>query len=247
VLQEVERVNRVLKEGIRAAMTEGKTFVCSLRQTLAAYRTLPHSTTGCSPASLMLSFPVRTPLNKLAVAVTAAANRPVQTQPRLTSSPDRSSIKRRVRFAQQLMKDRHDQRVHAKRTQIVAGDSIRVRLPSPGHKLAPVYSDPVRVTKAQGNTVWTTDGKRWNVRRCIKVQSAMRQRRNEDDRANSVVPSGTSSQRAADDGDNTEPSGDTITFNSGPDANDFAPAPPDLRRSSRARRSTDFGPFVLFD
>jgi transposase InsO family protein len=251
---EVERVNRVLKEGIRAAMAEGKTFLCGLRQTLAAYRTLPHSTTGCSPASLMLSFPVRTPLNKLSAAVAAAANRPNQTPPRPASSTlsppavappstATASVERRVRFAQQLMKDRHDRRVHAKQTRIAAGDSIRVRLPSPGHKLAPVYSDPVQVTRSQGNTVWTADGKRWNVRRCIRVQSAMRRRNIENN--TSVVPDAPASH--PDDADTTAPTGEPIACSSDLDTNGFAPAPSDVRRSSRARRSTDFGPFVLFD
>ena len=225
--------------------------MCGMRQTLAAYRTLPHSTTGCSPASLMLSFPVKTPLNKLAVSVTAAVNGQVRTELRPSRSsvalPSATNIERRVRFAQQLMKDRHDQRVHAKPTQIVAGDSVRIRLPSTGHKLAPVYTDPVLVTKSQGNTVWTADGKRWNVRRCIRVQSSMRQQQSVDGSA-SVVPSDTSTQRNANHSDYTEPSDNTIAFNSSLDTTGFAPvAPPDLRRSSRARRSTDFGPFVLFN
>ena len=67
---EVERMNRVLKEGIRAAMAEGKSFSMGIRQTLATYRMTAHATTGVSPASLMLAFPARTPLTLIAAAST---------------------------------------------------------------------------------------------------------------------------------------------------------------------------------
>jgi transposase InsO family protein len=47
---EAERLNRVLKEGIRAAMVEGKSFSTGIRQTLAAYRMTAHAMTGVGPA-----------------------------------------------------------------------------------------------------------------------------------------------------------------------------------------------------
>ncbi len=61
----VERLNRVIKEGIKAALAEGKPFMTGLRQVLAAYRMNKHATTGASPASPMLAFSVRTPLTVL--------------------------------------------------------------------------------------------------------------------------------------------------------------------------------------
>jgi len=39
---ETERLNRVLKEGIKVALAEGKSFQTGVRQTLAAYRTTTH-------------------------------------------------------------------------------------------------------------------------------------------------------------------------------------------------------------
>jgi len=43
---EAKRLNRVLKEGIKAALVEGKSFQTCVRQTLAVYRTTKHATTG---------------------------------------------------------------------------------------------------------------------------------------------------------------------------------------------------------
>ena len=62
---EVERFNRHMKEGVRVALVEGKEFTTAVRQVLATYRTTPNSTTGVTPAALMLRFPVRTPLTLL--------------------------------------------------------------------------------------------------------------------------------------------------------------------------------------
>ena len=59
----VERFNRVLKEGVRASMAEGRSFLTSLRQTLTIYQSAPHSTTEVSPSSLMLVLQTRTPVS----------------------------------------------------------------------------------------------------------------------------------------------------------------------------------------
>jgi len=71
---EAERLKRVLKDGIKAALADGKSFRDGVRQTLAAYRTIPHSTTGVSPSSLMLAFPVRMTLSVLSPS--GAADKP---------------------------------------------------------------------------------------------------------------------------------------------------------------------------
>jgi RNase H-like domain found in reverse transcriptase/Integrase zinc binding domain/Integrase core domain/Reverse transcriptase (RNA-dependent DNA polymerase) len=162
---EVERFNRVLKEGIKAAIADGKSFFTGVRQTLAAYRTTPHRATGCTPASLMLAFTARTPLGKLA----AAAKPDVS----WSSNSVHEDVARRVRFAQSVMKNIHDVRKRTKASVFKPGDFIRIKLPTVAHKLAPVYSEPVGVTRVQGNTVWTADGKRWNLRRCILHKSML--------------------------------------------------------------------------
>ena len=105
----------------------------------------------------MLSFPLRTPLTLLqqsAMTSSTSSSEP--------STP--SPIQARVRFRQQLMSKDHDARHRAKPTRLFAGDQVRIKVPNRAHKLAPVYSDPVRVTKVAGNTVWLANGQRWIAR-----------------------------------------------------------------------------------
>jgi hypothetical protein len=152
----------VLKEGIATAMADGQSFITGLRQTVAAYRSTSHAVTGVSPASIMLAFPLKTPLTTL------------QTQQQTTNTTASANIKRRVWFKQEAMADRHDRRYHTVKPQFEVGDWIRVKLPTRAHKLAPVFSEPFEIAKAAGNTVWLTNGKRWNVRRCIKYRSSVK-------------------------------------------------------------------------
>jgi hypothetical protein len=162
---EAERMNRVLKEGIKAALAEGKSFRDGVRQTLAAYRTTAHSTTGVSPASLMLTFSVRTPLSVLS---------PVTSAGKSTTSGPTAVVEKRVRFQQQQAARAHDRRTRATPTLLTAGDWVRIRLPRRGHKLAPVYSEPQEVAKVSGNCVVLRNGQRWNLRRCLRHRAILR-------------------------------------------------------------------------
>jgi hypothetical protein len=84
---EVERLNRVLKEGIATAMAEGQPFLTGLRHTLAAYRSTSHAVTGVSPASLMLRFQFKTPLTTLQVKQPKASSSKLSaTAPVISSS-----------------------------------------------------------------------------------------------------------------------------------------------------------------
>jgi hypothetical protein len=161
--EEAERMNRVHKEGIKAALTEGKPFRDGVRQTLAAYRMTAHSTTAVSPASLMLTLSVRTPLSVLS-PVTSAGR----------SSTSTAVVEKRVRLQQQQAARAHDHRTRATPTLLTAGDSVRIRLPKRGHKLAPVYSEPHEVAKVSGNCVVLRYGQRWNLRRCLRHRTSMR-------------------------------------------------------------------------
>jgi len=158
---EVERFNRVLKEGLKAALADGKTFQQGVRQTLASYRSLPQSTTGVSPAKLMYNFEMRTQLSLL-------SNDSTQ------KSLDDDSTKRQVRFKSKEAKPSKSSRV-TKPADLRPGDYVRVRLPVRSHKLSSEYSEPLRVHKANETTVWLDNGQRWSRRRCIKHQPAIRQ------------------------------------------------------------------------
>ncbi|KAJ7991327.1 hypothetical protein DPEC_G00296170 [Dallia pectoralis] len=61
----VERFNQSLKNGLRAHMSEGYSLMAALSQTLLHYRATAHSTTGVSPAALMLKRELVLPLTRL--------------------------------------------------------------------------------------------------------------------------------------------------------------------------------------
>lgn len=224
----VERVNRVIKEGLKAGLADGKTFMAALRQVVAGYRTTPHATTGVSPASLMLAFPVRTPLSLLAHPIPAAATQ------------SRQAMERRVRFQQEKMAEHHDRRTRAVPTNIKPGDCVRILLPRRPHKLAPSYSDPYPVARVKGNTVWLQNGQRWNVRRCIRQQSSIRQATSAGQLPTADPPS--SNREAAPTDDDEEQNGPTFSFAIGtPVRRDRTPGP---RRSGRRRVQRDLGPVI---
>ena len=158
---EVERFNRVLKKGLKAALADGKTFQQGVRQTLASCRLTAHTSTGVSPARLMYSFDIRTQLSLLS---NGTVHRP--------TSDD--SKERRVKFRTNEAKAYKSSRV-MKAANIRPGDHVRVRLPVRSHKLSPDYSEPIKVRKANETTVWLDNEQRWSRRRCVKHQSAMKQ------------------------------------------------------------------------
>ena len=245
---EAERMNRVLKEGIKAALAEGKSFRDGVRQTLAAYRTTAHSTTGVSPASLMLTFSVRTPISVLS---------PVTSAGRSTTFRLTDVVEKRVRFQQKQAARAHDRRTRAAPTLLTAGDWVRIRLPRRGHKLAPVYSEPQEVTKVSGNCVVLRNGQRWNLRRCLRHRAIIRS-----PSAVSVQPGeqtstchATSSPPGGEPDDTAEfifPAQSTVPAAAAAGAfhttqpQAVAADRPVPRRSQRIRRPRDFGPFVKY-
>jgi hypothetical protein len=228
---EVERFNRVMKEGLRAGLADGQSFMASVRHTLAAYRTTPQATTGVTPASLMLSFPVRTPLTLLpqSVQVPPPAS-PSGSQSSSTSPP----IAPRVRFRQQSMSIQHDRRHRSKVSAISAGDMVRIRLPNRPHKLAPFFSEPQLVNKAAGNTVWLANGQRWNLRRCLLHKSMLKQSVRSSTQQLQQQPQPPPLLPSPSDGEEDELP--IFTF----PVSDQQP----LRRSQRRRRQRDFGPVI---
>jgi transposase InsO family protein len=241
---EAERFNRVLKEGIRAAMTEGKSFSTGVRQTLAAYRMTVHATTGVSPASLMLAFPARTPLSIL---------RPVNWTHRqpspLSQSRQADAVAKRVSWQQQKSTVTHDRRFRAAPSRTVVGDSVRIRLPSRAHKLALLYSKPFQVTAIRGNCVVLENGQRWNLRRCLRHQSSLRPSLAHGTENQSVVqPSQSARQHLPPPQHDTEPEESDaayFTFETLAAAQPQA-GPSGPRRSNRVRRHKNFSSFIKY-
>ena len=232
---EVERFNRVMKEGLRTGLADGRSFITAVRQTLAAYRTTPHVSTGVTPASLFLAFPVRTPLSMLPLAV-ASSQQPAPSNSSSSSLPTAAqrsqSVRSKVSFAQSRMSADHDRRHRSKSPLIKLGDFVRIRLPIVSHKLAPRYSEPRAVVKAAGNTVWLQNGQRWNVRRCLLHRSVLKQP------APEMMSSVKLSVQAPSSSDEDVPMPVCMRV---PQQQQ---QPQQLRRSQRMRRPRDFGPAI---
>lgn len=153
----VERMNRVLKEGIKAGMADGNSFSQSIKQTLASYRSSVHATTGVSPAKMMYSFDMRMPLSRI---------KP-ETKSSSVCETDLQLVRKHVQLKQEQMSARHDTAHRAKFTPLSPGDLVRIKLPTKEHKLAMTFSEPREVLRCNGRTVWLANGQRWNMRRCI--------------------------------------------------------------------------------
>ena len=153
----VERLNQTLKNGIRAHLADGLPFLAALLSTLLHYRATPHSTTGSSPALLMMGRELRLPLDRLRPPGVAAP----------AATPHQSN---RIADRQRRMKQRFDKRRRVRPPPFTVLDWVRVRRPSRHHKLLSFWSMPMQVTDQLGPATFRlTDGSRWHASRLRKV------------------------------------------------------------------------------
>lgn len=155
-----ERFNKVLKEGLSVACAESSQFLPAMKRILANYRSLAHVTTGESPAKLFYGRELRMPLNCLCSSLCSSA-----------SSSTTLAVAKRVRFAQDKTKDYTDRVRHAKTPSFAPGDYIRTLRPFRSHKLDAKWSQPKKVVGVHNSTLTLVDGKKWNVRKCIKCDA----------------------------------------------------------------------------
>ena len=116
---------------------------------------------------------------------------------------------------------------------------VRIRLPYRKHKLAPVYSEPLAVSKAVGNTVWLANGQRWNVRRCLRHKPTLRSSSSTTPTVSTGVSSSIVDPVADADSDTIGP---VFEF-SRPRVQQQQQQQP--RRSQRVTRPRDLGPAIL--
>lgn len=148
----VERMNRMVKEGLQAASLENTPWQIAIETRLFAYRTTPHSTTGITPFELLRGHKPRTRLN--------APIKP-QKQPA-------TALRSRVESKQRKMKVYTDARRSAKEHKFQVGDVVRVRLPFHVSKEKSKFSEPFEVISVQENCVTLSDQRKWNVSKLVK-------------------------------------------------------------------------------
>ena len=134
---EVERFVKTLKKCLKAAKTGGRNWRKELQTVLRSYRSTPHSTTGCSPATLLLKRAMRTKL------------------PQADHADPISEIIRRHDSAQKLkIKAYADKHGQVKPSNIGIGESVLVKRPFSASKGATVYDpSPLRVVQKKGTMI----------------------------------------------------------------------------------------------
>ena len=146
----VERFNRVLVQGLRTALVEGRSFQVALRSILVSYRSTPHAATAVSPAELHLGRKLLLPLSLLSLS-------PSTRRVIFSESPQ-------VYRYQKEYKEYTDTVRHAHPSGLNTGDAVRVRRQVRHSKLEPTWSHPHRVVELpSADTARLEDGTVWNA------------------------------------------------------------------------------------
>ena len=152
----VERLNRSIKESLKAQLAEGVPFSNAVQNFLLTYRSTPHALTSKSPAELMLGRKLKLPLHSIA---------PLSTP--LTDAQE--TLAKSVQDKKNKIADKHNQKLKIV-CPLKVDDYVRVRRPFSSDKLQSSLSKPMRIDKLEGPcTVRLEDGTMWSQRRCVKV------------------------------------------------------------------------------
>ena len=155
----VERLNKTLKNGIRACLEGGKTFSDALNQTLLTIRASKHSTTGVSPALLMIGRELKQPLDCLRAE-----------PPPARGSPGLQTARAQVKHSQARMKEKYDATRRVQTPSLSAGDWVRIKRLHRQNKLQSYWSEPLRVSKQLGPATYRLEnGTRWHSNRLHRV------------------------------------------------------------------------------
>ena len=135
---QVERINRVIKKAIQAAVNKGHDWKHELDTFLLGYRNTPHCMTGETPSFLLFSRTVR---NK------------IPTVPGTDVSRHNDAVKRN-RAQKEKMKTYADMKRRAKPTELKAGDNVLVKHTGTKDKLTSYRkNDLFTLTKLNGPTI----------------------------------------------------------------------------------------------
>ena len=111
---EVKRFNRTFEKAIKAAHIEGKDWRKEMHTFLMNYRATPHTTTGETPAKLLMGRALRTKVPQLIATAKS---------PEITHARERDAIQK------QKYKENADKYLHAAHSTISVGDKVLLRQP----------------------------------------------------------------------------------------------------------------------
>ena len=136
---QVERINRVIKKAIQAAINEGGNWKHELDRFLLSYRNTPHCTTGETSSFLLFSRTVRDKL---------------PTVPGTEDVSRHDDAIKQNRAWKEKMKTYADMKRRAKPTELKVGDDVLVKHTGTKGKLASYWTnDLFTVTKVNGPTM----------------------------------------------------------------------------------------------
>lgn len=153
----VERMNRVLGECIRWALSKKCVVSNSVRSMLWFYRTTPYSTTGVLPFELLRGRRASTTVCPAWMSKWIKG----------TQLSD-ESVGWQVKLTQDKQKLYFDSKKSVKEVEIGSGDFVRIKKPVHVKKGFPKFSPPIRVTDVRGNSVKLINGQWWNKSLLVK-------------------------------------------------------------------------------
>ena len=136
---EAERFMRTLGKAIRTARAEQKDWQKELNNFLRNYRSTPHSSTGKSPAELLMGRQIKTKLPEIP-----------------TVHPTHPDIAKKDSAAKQKMKYYADKYSHGKPHKFSVGDLVLPRQPKVNKFSTPFQAEPFRITKVKGSMITAT-------------------------------------------------------------------------------------------
>lgn len=183
---EVERCNQTILKAIRIANLEGSNWKTALENFLFHYRTTPHSTTGLSPAKLLMGRTFRDKLPRLTVP-----------KDRATEAEWQQLLRERDAKNKLRQKEYADAKRSAEHSIIEAGDEVLLKQ-SRENKLDTNFEPtPYKVIQKEGNAILIeSDGvrKMRNVSHVKKLEKPSKEDSQTSQRNNRADPQTTSEQ-----------------------------------------------------
>lgn len=140
---EIERFVKTLKKSVQVAKLETKNWRKELQHFLGAYRTTPHTTTGCTPATLFLRREVKTKL------------------PSLTpTDPVRARVFHRDSEMKNKQKWYADSKRYVTPSSLQEGDSALVKTTFEKKATTPYHPEPFTIIKKKGSMITARNGDR---------------------------------------------------------------------------------------